>query len=185
MFLSLTSFIGPPLNVEFKRRYDLDDATVKTAVATFREYYNEKGVYENILYPGVREMLEGLSEAGIVIGSASSKPQPLVETLMDHFEIRKYFRAIVGSDPADELNNVNSNDSKITAVKKSLRLLGDPDPMRVAMVGDRRYDMAGALHTGCLPVGAGYGYAVPGELEEAGAAFVAANTNELLNYLIR
>ena len=84
---NLTSFIGPPLNVEFKRRYHFDDEETAKAIAVFRSYYDEKGIYENRLYPGVKKMLKDLKEAGICIGAASSKPQPLVDRLMDYFEI--------------------------------------------------------------------------------------------------
>ncbi len=121
---NLTSFIGPPLNVEFKRRYHFDDEETAKAIAVFRSYYDEKGIYENRLYPGVKKMLKDLKEAGICIGAASSKPQPLVDRLMDYFEIRQYFDVLVGSDPQDELKNRSGSDSKSAIVATALAKAG-------------------------------------------------------------
>lgn len=182
---NLTSFIGPPLNVEFKRRYHFDDEETAKAIAVFRSYYDEKGIYENRLYPGVKKMLKDLKEAGICIGAASSKPQPLVDRLMDYFEIRQYFDVLVGSDPQDELKNKSGSDSKSAIVATALAKAGNPDRKHTAMVGDRFYDMEGAAANGCVPVGAGYGYAKEGELAAAGAVFTAKDVPELENFLLR
>lgn len=121
---NLTSFIGPPLNVEFKRRYHFDDEETAKAIAVFRSYYDEKGIYENRLYPGVKKMLKDLKEAGICIGAASSKPQPLVDRLMDYFEIRQYFDVLVGSDPQDELKTEAGRTASRPSWRQRLRRQG-------------------------------------------------------------
>ena len=41
------------------------------------------------------------------------------------------------------------------------------------MVGDRDMDIIGAHENGVVAVGAAYGYAAPGELEAAGADYIA------------
>lgn len=117
---NLTSFIGPPLNTEFERRFGFTGEKNQEAIRFFHEYYNEKGVYENRLYPGVRDMLRKLYDAGIWVAAASSKPQPLVDKLMDHFDIRSYFSVINGSNPEDELKNRSGEDAKSIVVQKTL-----------------------------------------------------------------
>ncbi len=47
------------------------------------------------------------------------------------------------------------------------------------MVGDRMYDIEGAIANHILPVGAAYGYGGRKELEEAGAVRIADTVAEL------
>ena len=47
----IKQFIGPPLQQTFKINYGISD--YQNAVAIYREYYAEKGIYENRLYDGI------------------------------------------------------------------------------------------------------------------------------------
>ena len=47
------------------------------------------------------------------------------------------------------------------------------------MIGDRRFDIEGAQAHRLTGIGVAYGYALPGELEEAGADFVVQDVAEL------
>ena len=67
--------------------------------------------------------------------------------------------------------------TKADVVGEALRRLGDPEP--TIMVGDRLHDVVGARTHGLGCLGAGWGYAAPGELEEAGAVAVYAQVGEL------
>lgn len=49
----------------------------------------------------------------------------------------------------------------------------------VVMVGDRRFDVEGAREYHIVSVGADYGYAAPGELDEAGADVIVKTVKEL------
>ncbi|MEK8227193.1 HAD hydrolase-like protein [Oerskovia sp. M15] len=51
------------------------------------------------------------------------------------------------------------------------------------MVGDREHDVLGAAAHGIGCLGVAWGYAVPGELEEAGALAVVSSTAELTRVL--
>ena len=53
------------------------------------------------------------------------------------------------------------------------------------MVGDRSYDILGAHRCGVRAVGVTYGYAAPGELEQAGADAVAGSPAALLPILTK
>ena len=58
------------------------------------------------------------------------------------------------------------------------------DNDRIVMIGDRKFDILGAKLFNLVSVGVMYGYALPGELEEAGADFIVesvAELEELLN----
>ena len=67
--------------------------------------------------------------------------------------------------------------TKADVVGEALRRLGDPAD--VIMVGDRLHDVEGARVHGLGCLGAGWGYAAPGELEEAGALAVYPDPDSL------
>ena len=71
---NLTRMIGPPLAEGFAEFYGMDEAHAWQGVRDFRELFARIGVEKNILYPGVREMLERLRGAGITLAVATSKP---------------------------------------------------------------------------------------------------------------
>ena len=53
------------------------------------------------------------------------------------------------------------------------------------MVGDRSYDIIGAKKCGVASCGVRFGYAEPGELEAAGADFIADNIEDLIDVLMQ
>ena len=68
-----------------------------------------------------------------------------------------------------------------------LRRLGltEQDLPRVLMVGDRKFDVQGAAACGIACVGVEFfGYAAPGELDQAGAVAVVRTPEELETYIL-
>ena len=79
----LRSFIGPPLKEQFRKVFGLSEEEGRRMVALYREYYGEKGIFENRVYDGVPEMLDTLKRAGIRILMATSKPEKYAELIAD------------------------------------------------------------------------------------------------------
>ena len=52
------------------------------------------------------------------------------------------------------------------------------------MVGDRRHDIEGAKACSIASLGVRFGYAAPGELEEAGADFIAEDVEDMKRILL-
>ena len=93
----LNSFVGPPLQDSIKKHFfSDDDAKVWETIAHFREYYSEKGLYENEMYDGIEAILTDLKEEGRDIFVATYKPQPYAERILDHFKIKHLFNSIHG-----------------------------------------------------------------------------------------
>lgn len=113
----LTPFIGPPLRESFMKFYGFGEEQAEAAVAKYREWFVPKGMFQNRIYPGVKEMLKELKEKGAVLAVASSKPQVFVEKILRYFEIYDDFTVIVGS----ELNG--TRDSKEEVVEETLARL--------------------------------------------------------------
>lgn len=191
----LTPFIGPPLRDSFMHFYGFDEEQAERAVEKYREWFRPKGIYQNAIYPGIREMLSKLRESGKVLAVASSKPQIFVEQILRHFGIYGYFTVIVGS----ELDGKRGTKEEV--VEEALRQLGagkksgkeaegtgktgKGDGLAAVMIGDRKFDIAGGKEHGLVTVGVAFGYAEKGELEAAGADYVAHTVEELGRLLMR
>ena len=178
----LESFIGPPLKDSFMEFYGMDEEQAQAAVKKYRERFNDKGLYENEIYPGIAPMLQMLSEKGFRLAVASSKPTVFVEKILEHFGIRQYFKVVVGS----ELDG--SRTSKDQVVMEALWQLFGAKPIlyhEVYMIGDRRFDVEGARAMKVESVGVTYGYGGMEELREAHADYIVESVEELREFLLR
>ncbi len=177
---NLLSFIGPPLVDEFMRVYGFSREKAEFALAKYRERFPVKGLYENKIYPGAAQMLATLKQSGRKIALATSKPQPYAEKILENFKIKDYFDVIVGATFDSKRND------KADVVAEVLKQFGitDADKASVIMVGDRKHDVLGASKNGIKTVGIRLGYAELGELEEAGAIYIAEDIADLENYLL-
>lgn len=175
----LEPFIGPPLADSFREFYGLEGERLATAIDKYRERFATQGIFENEIYPGIPQMLADLKAKDKILAIASSKPTLFVEQILEHFEIRKYFDHVVGS------NMDGTRGTKEEVVEETLRqmLTVEMTPAQkrdaVAMVGDRKFDIEGASVHGITSVGVLFGYAPEGELEEAGADYLVNSVKSL------
>lgn len=181
----LEPFIGPPLADSFMEFYGLTPEQTKLAIEKYRERFNNQGIYENEMYEGIDKMLAALKKNGKMLAIASSKPTPLVIRVLEYFHLKEYFDYIVGS----ELDGRRSKKEEV--VEEALRLMvpaslsAQERKERVAMVGDRKFDVEGARAFGLTSVGVSFGYAPDGELEAAGADYIVDTVSELEGLLRR
>ena len=174
----LRTFVGPPLEGSFRDVCGLSGEQAAACVASFRARFQEKGIHENALYPGIRKLLEQLRAAGKTLHVATSKPLVLAEQVLANFGIASYFTSVSGVPLA------LTDKGKADVIRDALAENGIR-PENAVMVGDRLYDIEGAKANGVLPVGVLYGYGSRSELEDAGARLLAENTDELYQILVR
>ena len=151
----LTKYIGPPLLNSFAELVGEENA--KDAVAKYRERFSVVGLYENEIYPNVKDTLSLLKEKGYTLCTASSKPQIYVEKILQHFDIAQYFTVIGGSTLDGKICE------KEDVIMLVLNQLG-ADRQDVVMVGDTRFDLIGAEKIGLDAIGVTYGFASREEL---------------------
>lgn len=173
----LRECIGPPLLDSFVRFHGGDIARGEEGVRIYRERYSVLGWQEYELYPGVRECLVALKDAGYKICLATSKPQVFAEKILKKEGLDVYFDGIVGS----RLDNSLADKKQI--ILAAMELLGISEK-NTFMVGDRKQDMIGALGAGVIPVGIRVGFAEEGELENAGAKYIASDFFRLKELLL-
>ena len=181
----LEPFIGPPLKDSFMEFYGFTGEEAERAIAVYRERFAPVGIFENQVYPGIPQMLERLYRRGTRLAVASSKPIGFVKQILAHFDIEKYFDVVVGS----ELDGTRGTKEEV--VEEALGRLGiltmpvTERHVRCAMTGDRKFDIQGARAGGLTGVGVRFGFAEEGELEEAGAEYIAETVAGLAEFLLR
>ena len=175
----LTPFIGPPLKESFMGIYGMNDADADRAVEKYRERFSTVGLYENEMFIGIPEMLQGLSEAGKKMAVVTAKPYVYAVEILKHFAILKYLDEVFGPS-FDELHI-----GKSIIVERAVNHYGKENISRMVMVGDRKMDIEGAKDNGIASVGVRFGFAEKNELESAGADYIADNVGELSEILMR
>ena len=162
----LYKFIGPPLSESFMTYYDFPEAQAVEAIQVYREYFSDKGLFENRVYDGMAEMLDRLNSAGFKLGVATAKPAPLSQRILEHFGLMDKFEYLSGN------TMVETHKTKAGIIQSALDNMDVTDPARAIMVGDRKFDIIGAKDCGITSVGVLYGYGTRGELVEAGADYI-------------
>ena len=168
----LRRFVGPPLHESFMELYGFSREQAFAAVEKYRERYRGKGVYENQLYPGMGALLERLSQQAVVC-LATSKPEVFARTILETRQVLPCFQVVVGA----ELDG--SRTDKAEVIQAVLEKLGHPPKEQAVMIGDRKHDILGAKKVGLESIGVQYGFAPPGELEEAGAEWIVPTVADL------
>ena len=170
----LYRFIGPPLHESYENYFSFSHEQAMEAVGYYREYYAEKGIFENGVYEGIRPMLETLKENGVLCLVATSKPEKYARQIVEHYELADYFYYVAGAC----MDGSRTDKAEVIAYALE-QLPANTDQSRVLMVGDRLHDIVGAKKNRIDSVGVLFGYGSERELKEAGADYLAANAEEL------
>jgi phosphoglycolate phosphatase len=160
----LERFIGPPLRSIFGELLGASSGgeQVEAAVDLYRERFSSVGMFENLVYDGIPDVLAALSSRGARLFVATSKPRVFAEQILEHFGLARYFDAVYGSELDGRLSE------KADLVGHAL-LTSRLSAAETLMVGDRRHDIVGALRHQVTPVGVLWGYGSEDELVAAGA----------------
>lgn len=173
----LYPFIGPPLQESFQKYYGFSEEKSHKAVDFYREYYRDKGVYENRVYDGFEETVKRLKTDGKTLIVATSKPEVYAREILDDLKMSPYFDYIAGM----ELDG--GRGSKAEVIEYALKSCHIEDRFGVLMVGDREYDVLGAKKTGLDCMGVLYGFGDRAELERAGADYIVERPKEIYWYV--
>lgn len=163
--------IGPPLFEAFRDRFGLSEEEARRGVALYRDFYPREAMLDSPPYPGVVAMLTTLREAGLRLAVATGKPHPYAKRIISHLGLAPFFDGVFGA----EFDGTRGKKEDLLAY--AAEALGIA-PEEAVMVGDRSYDILGALRVGMTPVGALWGYGSRRELEGAGARHLAADAEE-------
>ena len=163
------TLLGPPLDRSLPPLVGADRAP--DMLAAYRRIYSVVGVRECLPFDGIEALLHDLSAAGATLAVATSKAEVYANKIAGYRGWTDLFATVCG-DTLDA-----ERPTKADVVGEALRRLGNPTD--VIMVGEPLHDVEGARVHGLGCLGAGWGYAAPGELEEAGALAVYPDPGSL------
>ena len=153
--------IGPPLRVTFATLLKNDDAAIiEQAMGFYRERFADVGLFENVVYDGVPEMLATLKTRNYRLLLATAKPHIYARRILAHFGILTPFDGVYGS----ELDGTRQHKGDLLAFLLAREHIASACAV---MVGDRHHDIEAAHANGCRAIGVTYGYGSAGELTHA------------------
>lgn len=169
-------FIGPPMPQSYEDFWGFSHEDAVRFLADYREYFSEKGLFENSVYPGMLGLFEALKNAGGNLYVATTKPTHFSRRIAERFGFADYFDMISGSD----LKDINTK----YAVIEAARAAHDVDMSSAVMIGDRAHDVEGAHAHGIPCIGVTWGFGGREELVSAGADFIITSAEELRDLLL-
>jgi phosphoglycolate phosphatase len=166
----LAEHVGPPLDQAFSSITGLHSSSaLEGFVAKYRERYGEIGYSENVLYPGIPEVLHSLASAGIPLGVCTSKRVDFAEKILELFGLRSYFSFVCGG----EIGTPKCQQIRDLLAKGAVS-------QSTLMVGDRAVDMSAAHRNGLDAAGVRWGYGSQEELEAEQPRYLFSAPLELL-----
>ena len=174
---TLKKFIGPPLTESMEKYYGMSEEEALLGVKYYREYYHDKGIYENRVYDGLEEVLKKINEAGKQAIVATSKPEKYAKIIIDHFHLTQYFACVAGMEMD------GGRGTKAQVITYALEKNDIADKSNVLMIGDREHDVIGAHENGLDCLGILYGFGSRKEFEEAGADYIRENVEDILQFV--
>ncbi|WP_443094663.1 HAD hydrolase-like protein [Rothia koreensis] len=192
---TLRKFVGPSTDESLTAYTEIPPEFHRDILATYRGGYLERARKSSMLYPGVMDLLRDLAELPVVVGLATQKPLPTTEILLRDFGLVEYFDVVSGSRDELKPETMDLPADKAGVIDRAFRLiedravrdpsLGVVDPERTVMVGDREYDVAGALAHGIDCIGVSWGFASGTELADAGAVSIVDDIMGLRTVMAR
>ena len=173
----LNCFIGPPIRDSLQQFYNFTNSEeIELVVNKYLEYFEEKGLYENTLYPGIIDMLNRLKDAGLTLTIATSKPMVNAIKIAKHLKFDQYFDIIAGC----ELDGTRSRKKEVI----DYVLSNDTYKKQVSvMIGDRKYDIIGAREVDIASIGVTWGYGSREELKKEKPTLIVDSIEELIEAL--
>ncbi len=182
---TLRRYIGPPLKESFHGLSGLSEEQADQGIEYYRDRYERVGIYECELFPQVKETLEYYRGRGKVQFLSSSKPEVMCRKILKELGVDTYFDEIVGA---------SMDQSRITkeqVLDEAFRRAGayaeaGRPRFRKAdavLIGDTKYDAAGARECGIDCIGVRYGFGTDEELRAHGVKAIADDLSELRELL--
>lgn len=131
---------------------DEDETRRQGVIACYKAHYKrlaDAGELRDALFPGVRETLERLREAGILMAMATGKSMRGVERSLAEHQLQPFFAFLKSADCAPSKPHPGMVEQILAESGQS--------PRRTLMVGDTEFDLLMGRHAGVVTCAVTYG----------------------------
>ncbi|WP_455144928.1 HAD hydrolase-like protein [Brachyspira pilosicoli] len=172
----LRKFIGPPLDISFKKYiYDNQDKAMEF-IKYYREDYNgNDGLFNCTLYDGIYDLIKTLYNNNFNTYLATAKPLESAVRIIKHFDLDKYFTNMYGAILGGVIKN------KLDVLKEA-SLKENFNKNETIMIGDRIDDIEASKNMGFDSIAVKYGFGNDEEFRDA--TYTVNNTKEILEIII-
>lgn len=168
--------VGPPLQLTLEAlliERDEDTALVPKLIKDYRAAYQPLSIELAKTYPGVRELLDSLTNR-MRLAVVTSKPLVYAQPILETLGFASIFEVIEGPG----LSEIEAK--PVTMARALARLTLSAEVEALTMIGDRHHDIeAGAQHS-ARTIGVTWGFGTRNELIEAGADHIVDRPDEIL-----
>ncbi len=172
-------FIGNGAEMMVKRalpEQSRSEEILKECLGEFMTDYHSNFDVDTVLYDGVPELLDHLSDKSMILTLLTNKPEDITLKLNKSLLSKWDFKVVMGSregfpkkpDP--------------TGAKLLLENIGIPGSQTVYF-GDSGVDMKTAVSAGMVPVGVLWGFRGKEELQNDGAEYIIENPMDILDMI--
>jgi phosphoglycolate phosphatase len=174
----VSSYVGNGAPVLMRRALgpEASEADVQRALEYFMGYYREHMLDNTRLYPGVKEALDRLRNAGSNMAVLTNKPVRISRELVNRIGLEGHFFQVYGG------NSFEQKKPDPIGVEALLRESGIARE-RAVMVGDSGVDIRTARNAKIRACGVTYGFQPEGFVEDP-PDIVVDDMNELVNYVL-
>ena len=130
---------------------EVDKALLESAHQAFLHHYGLAPNARTRLYPGVREVLDGLRAAGMPLGLVTNKPQAFITPILEGFGLAGHFGLCLGGDA---LPQKKPDPAPLLHLARHFAVA----PGDCLMVGDSRHDIEAGRRAGFRTLAVPYGY---------------------------
>lgn len=155
-----------------------DEAIINRGQDLFKEYYSKEGLYQNIVYPGIKGMLESLKNQSRQLFVVSNKIELFMNKILEQHDLKKYFTLILGTDGTDTQSK-KPDQVKYLLTRHKLK------KQETVMVGDTENDIMAAKQNFIYSIGTSWGYGPKDNLVRAKADKICHTPLELEQFIIK
>jgi phosphoglycolate phosphatase len=165
--------VGVPLLKQMEILFPEQDAAFHEELANlYRHKYDNRVIEICPLFPGLTDMLEELHANNVFVTIATSKRRHLVEEVLDHHGLTRYFSMIVG---AQDVSHHKPHPESVHLTTHSLKIDGSD----AVVIGDSSFDLDMARNAGVDAIGVTTGVHTRELLEKSGPRHIVSGLHEV------
>jgi phosphoglycolate phosphatase len=171
------SYVGNGAPVLMRRALpDASDSDLEQALAYFLDYYRDHMLDYTVLYPGVKEALDRMRDAGLQLAVLTNKPVRISQAIAAGLGIGAYFFRIYGG------NSFEHKKPNPIGIEKLMAESGI-GPDETLMIGDSKVDVQTARNAEVPVCGVTWGFQ-PETLEHHPPDLLIGRMEQLTDYVL-